>query len=368
MSPEQVRGQTADHRSDIFSFGAVLYEMLSGRRAFLDESGVEVLNAILKEEPSDIWEAGRLPSGLRRIAARCLAKRPEERFQSARDLVFDLEGVLAELGTEPSGTSSGWTVAPERRRIIYWLVAGALLLGTALGGAGLWMLSPHSEAPRSVVRMRMGVQPAEQLGGGAGTETAYFGLRRPSRRPGADARRHTARLHRRQGGELATLPAPNGCIRGLTHSRDRARSGSVLLGEWLGFWTGLDVEEEGELKKVSMTHPAFSPDGRWLAHASDESGKADVYVQRNPGPGVKIRVSVDGGIAPAWRADGRELFFRFEQQTPIPGELPISRMMAARVQGNWPDARLGLDVLQQLQELVIGHGRPALGHDGALGA
>jgi Tol biopolymer transport system component len=92
MSPEQVRAQPVDHRSDIFSFGAVLYEMLSGRRAFRGASAVETMNAILKEDPPDLSDTDRnLPPALERIVAHCLEKSPEERFQSARDIAFDLD-------------------------------------------------------------------------------------------------------------------------------------------------------------------------------------------------------------------------------------------------------------------------------------
>src|SRR4030095_2368587 len=88
MSPEQVRGQAADHRSDIFSFGAVLYELVTGRRAFTAETGPETLTAILKHEPSDVSTVGRpIPPALERIVRRCLDKKPELRFQSAHDLV-----------------------------------------------------------------------------------------------------------------------------------------------------------------------------------------------------------------------------------------------------------------------------------------
>ena len=94
MSPEQVRGQGVDHRSDIFSLGTILYEMFAGRRAFQRASAVETLGAILKEEPPDLVESGRqVPPGLDRVVRHCLEKRPEERFQSARDLLFDLETV-----------------------------------------------------------------------------------------------------------------------------------------------------------------------------------------------------------------------------------------------------------------------------------
>ena len=92
MSPEQVRGRPADHRSDLFSFGAILHEMLTGRRTFKGESGVETMNAVLNGEPSPILEVNpQVPPLLERIVRRCLEKDPENRFQSARDLAFALE-------------------------------------------------------------------------------------------------------------------------------------------------------------------------------------------------------------------------------------------------------------------------------------
>ena len=94
MSPEQVRAQPLDHRSDIFSFGAVLYEMLSGRRAFRGASAIETMNAILKEEPPNLSDTNRsLPPALERIVGHCLEKSPQERFQSAGDIAFDLEAL-----------------------------------------------------------------------------------------------------------------------------------------------------------------------------------------------------------------------------------------------------------------------------------
>jgi serine/threonine-protein kinase len=91
MSPEQVRGGAADHRCDIFSFGAVFYEMLTGRRAFQRESAVETMMAILREEPPELREGSRtLPPELVEIVTHCLEKKPDERFQSARDLAFAL--------------------------------------------------------------------------------------------------------------------------------------------------------------------------------------------------------------------------------------------------------------------------------------
>src|SRR5262245_44683702 len=94
MSPEQVRGKPVDHRSDIFSFGAILYEMLSGNRAFRGDSAVETMNAILKEDPPELNESNRnISASLEHVVRHCLEKSPEERFQSARDLAFALEAL-----------------------------------------------------------------------------------------------------------------------------------------------------------------------------------------------------------------------------------------------------------------------------------
>ncbi len=92
MSPEQVRGEAVDHRSDLFSMGAIFYEMLSGARAFKRDSSIETLNAILKEEPPDLIDMlPSLPPAVERLVRRCLEKDRDQRFQSARDLAFNLE-------------------------------------------------------------------------------------------------------------------------------------------------------------------------------------------------------------------------------------------------------------------------------------
>ena len=137
MSPEQVRGQPADYRSDIFSLGTILYEMVTGQRAFQRESAVETMSAILKEDPPELAEATeRLPSALERVVRHCLEKNPEERFQSARDLAFALDAVTQ---TAISGTRvdmEPFPEAPKRRRAAVWMVpvaVVALLAGLAAG-------------------------------------------------------------------------------------------------------------------------------------------------------------------------------------------------------------------------------------------
>ena len=137
MSPEQVRGQTVDLRSDIFSFGAVLYEALSGRRAFHGDSAVESLNAILKEEPPDLNETNtKINPQLEKIVRRCLEKKPERRFHSAHDLSFALEALTSSsdssLKTEPLVTPAATLKASSffRSSRLAWIVAGLLALLT----------------------------------------------------------------------------------------------------------------------------------------------------------------------------------------------------------------------------------------------
>ena len=125
MSPEQVRGDETDHRSDLFSFGAILYEMLSGQRAFQGKSAVETMSAILKEEPPELSKTKPdIPPALEHIAQRCLEKTPEERFQAASDLAFDLEEVL---GSASSSRASAAGQKRSRERLA-WAVAIFLFL------------------------------------------------------------------------------------------------------------------------------------------------------------------------------------------------------------------------------------------------
>ncbi len=151
MSPEQVRGRGVDHRSDIFSFGTVLYEMLSGNRAFKGESAIETLNAILKEDPPDISPTNsNVPPALERIVRHCMEKSPEERFQSARDLAFALEAISGFSGSQTltSDILPPPTVRLKSRERLAWIIAGVMLLGllAALPFAISYFRRPSVEA------------------------------------------------------------------------------------------------------------------------------------------------------------------------------------------------------------------------------
>ncbi|HEX7251694.1 MAG TPA: protein kinase, partial [Thermoanaerobaculia bacterium] len=129
MSPEQVKGKPADARSDIFSFGAVLYEMLSGQRAFRADSAAETMSAILREEPPEISATNRSVSpGLERIVRHCLEKSPERRFHSAHDLAFDLEALS---GSSPAAGAVTPEAAPGLQRKRAFIATGLALLVVA---------------------------------------------------------------------------------------------------------------------------------------------------------------------------------------------------------------------------------------------
>jgi Tol biopolymer transport system component len=131
MSPEQVRGKPADQRSDIFAFGAILYEMLSGKRAFHGDTAADTITAILTKEPPELSETNRnFPPGLERVVRHCLEKNPEERFYSAHDLAFDLEALSGASGASAAAITSA--VAMHRERRIRWPLFAGALLATAL--------------------------------------------------------------------------------------------------------------------------------------------------------------------------------------------------------------------------------------------
>ena len=136
MSPEQVRAETVDQRSDIFSLGCVLYEMVSGQRAFTGDSAVETMNAILKEEPSDVSTSGvELPPELAGTIRRCLEKRPQARFQSASDLAYNLRTISS--ASLPSGAREA-PRARYRTRSTVWFALAAAGIIAVVAGVAVW--------------------------------------------------------------------------------------------------------------------------------------------------------------------------------------------------------------------------------------
>jgi eukaryotic-like serine/threonine-protein kinase len=160
MAPEQVRGLATDYRSDIFAFGAVLYEMVSGRRAFDGETSAETMTAILREEPPELTRVHPdVPPALERIVGRCLDKNPSARFQSTSDLAFALEALSASPQTGGSSISTV-DVAPvsprkARERLLWGLVA---ILTAVVAGLAVPATRHLSESLSNRLVVRFGIQ------------------------------------------------------------------------------------------------------------------------------------------------------------------------------------------------------------------
>ncbi len=154
MSPEQIKGKPADARSDIFSFGAILYEMLSGKRAFHADSAGETMAAILKEDPPDLSVTNQsISPGLERIVRHCLEKNPEQRFHSAHDLAFDLEALSGTSG-QPS---AGALAAAQTTRLPWIPIAATLgILAAFAAGHFLWRPAASSQPTYKRLTFRRG--------------------------------------------------------------------------------------------------------------------------------------------------------------------------------------------------------------------
>ncbi len=262
MSPEQVRGQVADHRSDVFSLGAILYEMLAGRSAFRRESAVETMNAILTVDPPEFpTESTDASSAVERILRRCLEKEPERRFQSAQDLAFALETAAGSSGA--LAPVRGMSAAPGTRKV-------RLLLSIAIAAA------------LSVVGFLLG-----------------RGFPSPGRALVAPATSWSfSQLTFAGGEELQPSIAPDG--KSFVYMSELEGNLDIYF-QRVGGETAINLTGDSREDDVS---PAFSPDGQWIAFRSEREGKG-IYIMGATGESVR-KVS-EVGFNPAWSPDGKEL-------------------------------------------------------------
>ena len=150
MSPEQVRGKSIDGRTDVFSLGATFYEMLTGRRAFMRDSPVETLGAVLRDDPRRHPEAEKIPDAIKGFVFRCLEKDPADRYQSARDLLLDLRAYQAEQLRQSAERVTFRSVPPwkqRRTRVLLRTIGAVVLAALAFWAGSCWEQSRHAGGP-----------------------------------------------------------------------------------------------------------------------------------------------------------------------------------------------------------------------------
>jgi hypothetical protein len=356
MSPEQVRGQEADSRSDVFAFGAVLYEMLSGKHAFHGVTSADTISAILTQDPPDLTETNRsINPALEHIVRHCLEKNPDRRFQASLDVAFDLQ-LLTVTSSSGKVAQAVEVAARSRRRrflsvtaiaaialvllaIMYWLGRAGSRGGTPEFGrltfrrgtirnarftpdgqnviyGAAWDGKPYelfSTRPGNPESRTLGLSDADILAVSAAGDLAV--LLRPKT------------LQLAYNGILATMPAQGGAPREMLED--------VASADWLPDGTGMAVvvtPSVGVISEVQfpMGHRVYRTEDGWLSHlrvAPDGSrvaflehpsygDDASVVTVDRSGVAKKLATGWITGQGLAWSPDGKEIWFSPRARVP----------------------------------------------------
>jgi hypothetical protein len=343
MSPEQASGQPLDFRSDQFSLGSVLYEMATGKRAFLRKTVAETLAAIIREEPEPVGQLNpRIPAPLRWIIERCLAKDPGDRYFSTGDLARDLASVREHLSEASTGAAAVFAEPLQSRRLPRALLFGGatLILGLVLGWLARTFIATTPSAPRwTRLTFRQGllsnarfapdgntiVYSAQWAGDPPGMllyrtqvgspESAPFDF--PGDITAISPSNELAILLGNQGGTLALAPMSGGKPRQILE--DVTYQGADFSADGRELAVAHNVEGHPRLEfpignvlvPKGVRSPRVSRDGRSVAFWMQAGGFwAVAVIDRHGGP---VRVLSNGWLArdglPCWSASGREIWF-----------------------------------------------------------
>ena len=346
MAPEQVRGDVADARSDIFSLGSVFFEMLDGRPTFRRDTSAETMTAILREEPpAPASSAQQLPRSLERVVRHCLEKRAEDRFQTARDLAFAIDNASIASGSDITPPAVPPATGSTERRGVPWAATAGLVLVAAVAAFGVGRTqSPEVAAPepsrlRQVTFSGVDFQPAASPDG---RQIAFRSLR--NNIPGLWLKQLSTGGERRLTSDEDATP------------RFHPDGASILFGRLTGTQTdlhriGLLGEQPRRLVRDAI-HGDWSPDGSKIAFVRvivsdailglyDVERGTETELFRVEGFALEHpRFSPDGTrIAvtrmPITNASGGHTQLLIDAQTGAAGQLPLPPHRAAMTGATW---------------------------------
>jgi eukaryotic-like serine/threonine-protein kinase len=324
MSPEQAKGKVVDRRADIWAFGCVLYEMLTGQMVFRGESVTDTLAAVIGAEPDWSQLPASTPIGVRVLLQRCLQKDPKQRLRDIGDARISLEEVLSG-GTDASLAGAAGIFAPFWRRALL-LSLGTLLLGAGIVSLATWILKP-SPPPQPVTRTAITLPPGQQLAGlesgpavalsPDGTHLAYVAVQGG-----------TQQVYLRAMDSLEAKPVP-----GTEGAVDPFFSPD---GQWLGFFAG------GNLKKISVSGGTALTIGSATQPGGASWGRQGMiaFAPSNVSPLEQVP-DAGGTPQPLTRLDSRAASHRWPEF--LPGGKAV--LFAAGSAANWSDAQVAVQSL-----------------------
>ena len=310
MAPEQLEGQEADARTDIFAFGAVVYEMVTGKKAFAGKSQASLIGAILKDDPPPMSSLQPMtPPGLDRVVKTCLEKDPDERWQTAHDMRKQLRWIAeGNVHVKPLPTAAPRGMRALRRPALLWGLGFILLI--VVSGLAIWNLdATRVTGPQPVSRFTITLPPGERfpvLQAATGGDTSWLAI------------------------------SPDG--------RHLAYVATVGSSSWQLYLRSMDSVESRLVPDTDgAANPFFSPDGQWLGFSAADSKLKKVSV--NGGAATTV-VDSDGWLGASWGSEGGIVFGSGDvlQQVSDAGGTPrpLTQLERGETTHRWPESLPGL--------------------------